>query len=752
MTENTQAETIELGVQGMTCASCVARVERTLRKQPGVAQATVNLATERATVEFAPAETNVEKLKAAIVDAGYQPIELARAPDALAEAQEREQAALLGGVRMGIALSVPLMLIAMLPMMVPAAMTAMHGLFPMAVWGIFQLVLATPVQFGVGRRFYRQGWAELRHGSPGMNTLVMLGSSAAYFYSVAALVAPEVFPAGTAHLYFEASAVIITLVELGKYLESKAKGRTSEAIKKLMALEAKTARVLRAGEPIEVPIAEVVPGDEVQVRPGERVPVDGEVLRGESFVDESMVTGEPIPVEKSAGARVVGGTVNQAGAFVFRATKVGADTVLAQIIQMVERAQSSKPPIQATADRIAAVFVPVVILVALGTLALWLAIGPAPALGYGFVAAVSVLVIACPCAMGLATPTAIMVGTGKAAELGILFRQGAALETLARGDAVVLDKTGTLTKGRPELTHLHAFGIDEGEALALAAAAEEASEHPLGRAVVAGARARGLELAPTESFRAETGFGLEARVGGRLVQVGADRYMEKLGVDASAGRALAERLAAEASTPIYLAVDGALRAVLGVSDPLKEGSAAAVSRLRALGARVAMLTGDNRVTARAVALRAGIEEVTAEVLPAEKAEFVKRLQAEGRRVVFVGDGINDAPSLAQADVGVAIGAGTDIAIEAGDVVLMQSELGAVADAILLSRRTLRTIRMNFFWAYAYNVALIPVAAGALYPIIGMLLNPMFAAAAMSVSSVFVVTNSLRLRRFNPAQT
>ena len=748
MTESVKNR-IDLGVQGMTCASCVARVERVLKKQPGVLDATVNLATEKASIQFSPDTVSVQRLKAAIADAGYEPVDLAAEPDAQQIAHEHEQEKLRRDLVLGAALAIPLVLIAMLPMLVPGLEQAMVRIFPMPVWGALEFALATPVQFVVGKRFYRQGWAELSHKSPGMNTLVMMGSSAAYFYSVFALIAPGIFPAGTAHLYFEASAVIITLILFGKYLEAKAKGRTSEAIKKLMQLQVKTARVLRDGESIELPIDAVVPGDHIQVRPGERVPVDGVVLEGKSFVDESMITGEPVPVEKAADAEVVGGTINKSGAFVFSATRVGADTVLSQIIKLVEQAQSTKPPIQQLADRIAAVFVPVVIAAALVTFVVWLLVGPSPALSYAFVAAVSVLVIACPCAMGLATPTAIMVGTGKAAELGILFRQGAALETMARLDTVVLDKTGTLTKGRPELTDVHAFGMPEDEVLTLAASAEDQSEHPIAQALVSGAKARGLDVPRAASFQAEAGYGIDAEVAGRHVQVGADRYMEKIGVDAAEGREVAGKLAAEARTPIYVAIDGKLAAVLGVADPLKEGSVQAVRELRELGFEVAMLTGDNKKTAEAIARQAGIERVLAEVLPDQKSNEVKRLQSEGQRVAFVGDGINDAPALAQADVGLAIGTGTDIAIEAGDVILMSGDLGGLVNAARLSRRTLRTIRLNFFWAYAYNVALIPVAAGVLYPVIRLLLNPMFAAAAMSVSSIFVVTNSLRLRRFSP---
>ena len=516
-----------------------------------------------------------------------------------------------------------------------------------------------------------------------------------------------------------------------------------------MRLQVKTARVLREGESREVPIEDVIPGDLVQVRPGERIPVDGAVTEGTSFVDESMISGEPVPVEKGLESEVVGGTVNGTGAFLMRATRVGADTVLAQIIRMVQDAQAGKPPIQRLADRIAGVFVPVVIGIAMLTFILWLVFGPSPSLNYAFVAAVSVLVIACPCAMGLATPTAIMVGTGRGAEMGVLFRRGAALETLAKVNVVALDKTGTLTKGRPELTDLTTFGYRDEEVLAWVAAAEEQSEHPLAQAVVEAARQRGLEWTRPDSFQAEPGYGLQAEIEGRRIQVGADRYMRKLGIDLTSAGDLGRKLAEAAKTPLYAAVDGELAAVLAVADSLKEGSVEAVRALQRSGIEVAMVTGDNTHTAQAVARQTGIDRVLAEVLPGQKAEEVKRLQTEGNRVAFVGDGINDAPALAQADVGLAIGSGTDIAIEAGDVVLMSGDLRSVVNAVALAKRTYRTIFGNFFWAYGYNVALIPLAAGLLYPWLGVLLSPMLAAAAMSVSSIFVVTNSLRLRRFEP---
>ncbi|MBI4182389.1 MAG: copper-translocating P-type ATPase [Proteobacteria bacterium] len=744
------AERAELAIEGMTCASCVARVERAIRRLPGVLGAEVNLATARASVRFLPDSVSRQRIRAAVAEAGYAAEETgAEAGDAERARREAELAALQRTVLLAAAFTVPLALLAMLKH-VPMVHEMLAALMPARGWMLIEALLATPVQFYAGRVFYRTGWAELRHLNPGMNSLVMIGSSAAYFYSLLALVVPAVFPAGTATSYFEAAAVIVTLILVGRYLEAVAKGRTSEAIRRLIGLKPKTARVRRDGAEAEVPVEEVVPGDVVLVRPGGRVPVDGRVTEGASFVDESMITGEPVPVEKRAGSEVVGGTVNGTGAFAFEATRVGADTVLAQIIRMVEEAQGSKPPIQALADRIAAVFVPVVIAIAAVTFAIWLAIGPEPSLSFAFVAAVSVLLIACPCAMGLATPTAIMVGTGRGAEMGILIRKGPALEALAKVDAVVLDKTGTLTQGRPELTDLEPVnGAQPDETLRLVAAAEAKSEHPIAEAVVRAAKARGLSLPEVESFAAEPGFGIDARVAGRSVRVGADRYMRRLGIGLGGAEAVAAGLADAAKTPLFAAVDGRLAAVIAVADPLKPGSGEAIRALHRLGLEVAMLTGDNRRTAGAIAREAGIDRLLAEVLPGEKAEEVKRLQAEGRKVAFVGDGINDAPALAQADVGVAIGTGTDIAIEAGDVILMSGDLRGIVNATALARRTLRSIVQNFVWAYAYNVALIPVAAGALYPVFGLLLSPILAAGAMSLSSLFVLTNSLRLRRFAP---
>ncbi|MFT3770211.1 MAG: heavy metal translocating P-type ATPase [Minicystis sp.] len=742
---------ITFGVHGMTCASCVARVERALRRVDGVEAAAVNLATERATATVRDG-TPVEPLLEAVREAGYDPVytppsaPIGAESDAAAEADRAESAATRRDLIVAVTLTAPLLVFTMLPMVVPA----LHGSVAHFFMGWGGLLLAAPVQLWAARRFYRRAFAEIRHLAPGMNTLVALGSSAAFFYSVAVLVAPGLFPAGTAHTYFEASSAIITFILVGKHLEALAKGRTSAALKKLLGLQARTARVRRDGRDVEVPIEVVGAGDVVVVRPGERIPVDGVVTEGSSFVDESMITGEPVPVEKGAGAEVTGGTVNTSGAFLFRATRVGSETVLAQIIRFVEQAQGSKPPVQALADRIAAVFVPVVVAAALVTFGLWLLLGPAPALNHAFVAAVSVLVIACPCAMGLATPTAIMVATGKAAELGILFRKGTALEGLARATTVVLDKTGTLTEGRPAVAALHVIAGDEREVLRLVAAAEARSEHPIGRAVVEAAEARGIAVPGAESVRAVAGFGLEAKVDGHLVQVGAERYLTRLGVDLAAHADRLADLAASAATPVLVAIDGRLAAILGVADPIKPSSGPAVAALRRRGLRVVMVTGDSRRTAEAVARAIGIDTVLAEQLPQDKAEAVRASQAKGEVVAFAGDGINDAPALAQADAGVAMGTGTDIAIEAGDVILMRGDLGVLVGAVDLARRALATIRQNFFWAYAYNVALIPLAAGLLYPLSGVLLSPVLAALAMSTSSLFVLANSLRLRAFRPA--
>ena len=744
---------VEIGIGGMTCASCVRRVEMALAKVPGVLSASVNPATERAVISVVDG-TDVSRLEAAIRGAGYTAHRLdteSGGSQVQQRARAEDERKLRRDVGISALLTLPIFIVEMGSHVVPAMAHWLHGFDPFGLHLVY-FILASAVLFGPGLRFYRLGIPALIRLAPDMNTLVVLGASAAWGYSVVATFWPDLLPAGTAHVYFEASAVIVTLILLGRYLEARAKGRTGAAIARLVGLQPRTARVERAGGVAELPIGEVMVGDIVQLRPGERLPVDGIVVSGSSFVDQSMITGEPIPVSRSAGEEVVGGTINKSGSISFRATRVGADTVLAQIIRLVERAQGAKLPIQAQVDRITAWFVPVVMAAAAVTFLAWLAVGPEPALSHALVNAVAVLIIACPCAMGLATPTSIMVGTGRAAELGVLFRKGEALESLRSVRLIAFDKTGTLTRGQPELTDIvTADGVDPGEALALVAAVESRSEHPVAAAIAAAAQARGLEVPPVAGFAAVPGFGATGLVAGRSVAVGAARYMAKLGVEVSGLAAAATRLAGEARTIIYAASDGRAIAIIGVSDTVKPSSAAAIAKLHAMGLGTAMITGDNRPSAEAVARSLGIGEVVAEVLPEGKVAALEQLGG-GRKLAFVGDGINDAPALAAADVGIALGTGTDVAIESADVVLMSGDLNGVVVAIGLSRATLRNIRQNLFWAFGYNAVLIPVAAGALYPVNGVLLSPVIAAGAMALSSVFVVGNALRLRRFRPDET
>src|SRR5215213_1721631 len=741
-------------VTGMTCASCVGRVERALAKVPGVLEARVNLANERATVEYLAGEVEPRDLEKAIEGAGYGVV---REEDSSVEdSHEREYRKLKSDFLLAAALTA-LILLGSLPHMLGLMLPIPAGWLNLAL-----LLLATPVQFWAGWRFYRGAWGALRHGQANMNTPVIMGPSAAYLYNAVAPPAPGLFAAAPPDVYFDTSSLIITLILLGRLLEARAKGRTNEAIKKLARLQAKTARVVRGGEELDVPVESVDIGDLVVVRPGEKIPVDGRVVSGESAIDESMITGESIPVMKREGDEVIGATMNTSGSFRLEATKVGEDTVLYQIMRMVEEAQGSKAPIQRLADRISAVFVPAVIGVAAVTFVIWLLLGPEPALTFALLNTVAVLIIACPCAMGLATPTSIMVGTGKGAESGILIKGGEALEGAHKLDAVVLDKTGTLTRGQPQLTDIVPTNdIPKEDLLRLVAAAESGSEHPLGEAIVRGARDRGLPPVEADAFEAISGGGIRARVEGREVLVGSRRFLSESSVRGNDLVAGSEDLAREGKTPIFVAVDGETAGLMGVADVVRDESGEAVERLHSLGLEVAMLTGENHRTAEAIARKLGIDRVVAEVRPGDKAAEVERLQAESKRVGMVGDGINDAPALAQADVGIAIGTGTDVAMEAADLTLISGDVRGVARAIELSKATVRNIKENLFWAFAYNVALIPVAAGVLYPLFAGgsvpwilspvlgeygFLNPVLAAAAMALSSVTVVSNALRLRR------
>ncbi|WVT77067.1 heavy metal translocating P-type ATPase (plasmid) [Sinorhizobium chiapasense] len=745
-------DTIEFTIEGMTCASCVARIEKALKTVPGVTEANVNLATERASVRVTKGIATAAALEEAVRVAGYAAKRITgdESVDREGEKREQETRKLARSLMLAGILTLPIFVLEMGSHFIPAVHDFVMTNIGMQESWYLQFVLTTLVLFGPGLRFYQKGVPALFRLAPDMNSLVAIGTSAAWIYSVVATFAPDLLPEGTANVYYEAAAVIVTLILLGRFLEARAKGRTSEAIKHLMGLQAKTARVVRDGETIEVPLSDVHTGDTVLVRPGDRVPVDGSVIDGNSYVDESMITGEPVPVEKIAGSEVVGGTINKTGSFTFRATKVGADTVLSQIIKMVEQAQGAKLPIQSLVDRVTAWFVPAVITVALVTFCIWLVFGPDPALTFALVNGVAVLIIACPCAMGLATPTSIMVGTGRAAEMGVLFRKGEALQTLRNATVIAVDKTGTLTKGRPELTDLEtAEGFERDAVLALVTAVETRSEHPIAEAIVEAARAKGLAIAEPARFEAIPGFGASAEVAGRTIHVGADRLMARLKLDVSVFAEQAARLGSEGKSPLYAAIDGKLAAIIAVADPIKETTPQAIRMLHDLGLKVAMITGDNRRTAEAIAVKLGIDEVIAEVLPDGKVAALKKLKEGGRAVAFVGDGINDAPALAEADVGLAIGTGTDVAIESADVVLMSGDLLGVPNAIALSKATIRNIKENLFWAFAYNAVLIPVAAGALYPAYELLLSPIFAAGAMALSSVFVLGNALRLRAFRP---
>ncbi len=823
------AETLTIGVSGMTCASCVARVERAIKKVPGVDGATVNLATEKATVSYDPAQSPVGTILGAIEDAGYEPrretlvldvggghvhnpdvlqkalldvpgvvsatvsadgswvtvsyptgavdarqlrksaddlgVELKERAhddaDSLEATHEREQRVLLlKWVTTGIA-GLGLMAISML------AEPVLLDLISVQLLLTLQFLIALPFQAWAGSQFYVAAWKQLKHGSADMNTLIALGTSAAFVYSTVATFAPSLFEdAHAIHdhvygdrppVYFESAIFILAFLLLGRWLEARAKGRASAAMTHLLALRPKTARVVRDGREVDVPSDEVMPGDTVIVRPGESLPVDGVVVDGQSAVDESLLTGESLPVEKTAGDVVYGGTVNRAGLLRLQATRVGRETALAQIIRLVEEAQGSKAPVQRLADRVAAIFVPMVLVIAAATFVLWLLVGPEGASTYATLNAVAVLIIACPCALGLATPTAITLGTGRGAEQGILFRGGQALETAQKIDTVIFDKTGTLTEGRPKVTDIVTLEWKEADLLRLVAAAERGSEHALGAAIVQASKERGLELPDVSDFESLPGKGLRAFVEGHRVVVGTPRLLEEVGLRLEALSKRAEALTSQAKTLAYVAIDGRPAGVIAIADTLKPEAAEAVARLTAMKLNVGLLTGDNAATARAIAEQAGILTIISEVLPADKANVIRELQSQGRTVAMVGDGVNDAPALVQADVGIAIGTGADVAVEAADVTLMRGDPRGVADTVALSKRTMRTIRMNLFWAFAYNVALIPIAAGVLYPVFretvvpGYLqwilgdngfLNPMLAGAAMAFSSVSVMMNSL----------
>ncbi|TNM65693.1 heavy metal translocating P-type ATPase [Aliirhizobium smilacinae] len=822
-------EPLTIPVEGMTCASCVRRVETGAAKLPGVKTSAVNFATKKLTVETGEG-FDPQALEKAIHKLGYEvpagamahalreagrvlttdPPEAAPHPNPLPVNGERgrgpsrgavdedgaaypfsplewgegggsrmrgnaadhahhhhtsqtahdhahmhhgEEAALKRELAIAFILTLPLFVLEMTGHAYEPFHHWLMGVIDTQNLYYLYFVLATAVIFWPGLRFFKKGLPALFRGHPEMNSLVAVGVAAAYGYSLVTTFAPDLLPEAARYVYYEAATVIVTLILFGRLMEARATGRTGAAIEKLGHLQAKTARVERDGHEIDIATAEVVPGDIVVLRPGERIPVDGTVLDGQSNIDESMISGEPIPVSKSAGATVIGGTVNTTGTLRFKAEKVGRDTMLASIIRMVEQAQGAKLPIQALVDRVTAWFVPAVIALAIVTFAVWYIVGPDPKITHALIAAVAVLIIACPCAMGLAVPVSIVVGGGRAAELGVLFRKGDALQGLQNVSTVVVDKTGTITRGRPELTDfIVAEGFDEAEILALVAAVEARSEHPIADAIVKAAKARGLEAAGVEDFTSVTGFGIRALVGGREVAVGADRYMQKLGASVGTFADDAKRLGDEGKTPLYAAIDGKLAAIIAVADPLKLSSVKAISALQSMGIEVVMVTGDNRRTADAIARQVGIEKVVAEVLPEGKVQAIHNLRADGRKLAFVGDGINDAPALAEADIGIAIGTGTDVAIESADVVLVGGELTGVVSAIAVSRATMKNIRQNLFWAFGYNVALIPVAAGALYSAFGLTLSPMIGAGAMALSSVFVLGNALRLKTFKVEDT
>jgi Cu+-exporting ATPase len=746
-------DTLVMSVSNMSCASCAGRVDKALRQLPGVLAVDVNLATETAQVTYTPDLASRADFIAASTAAGYAAQEHSEDSHGQVQARKQQLAEAYGRrSRLAAFLAAPVIILGMGGHILPGFERLIADVIGQKANWIIQCIFATAVLFGPGLDFYRRGFPALWRGAPDMNSLVALGTGAAYAFSLIATFLPQVLPEGVSGVYYEPASLIVVLILFGRDLENRAKGRTGKAIQSLLGLRVKTAQVRRAGEFVDCPIEEIVVGDVLSLRPGERVAVDGVVHEGSSYIDESMITGEPRPVEKSTGAALTAGTVNGMGHVIYEARRVGHDTTLSQIIQLVEQAQGAKLPIKALVDRLTLWFVPMVLTLAFVTVTVWMIWGPAPALPYALVAGVCVLIIACPCAMGLATPTSIMVGTGRAAEMGVLFRKGDALQLLADVDVIAFDKTGTLTRGQPVLTDLDvADGLGRRAALQVMASVEQGSDHPIARAIVMAAAEEGLDLLPIQDGQTYAGLGLSAHVAGEEVILGTERFMRERGLDVKGYHGSAEALASQGKSVIFAARAGQVIALAGVSDALKPSTQGAIARLKAAGITVVMLTGDRRDAALQIAADLGIDQVHAELLPADKSRVLAELKTKARQSAFVGDGINDAPALAAADIGIALGTGTDVAVESADIVLMSGDLLGVVNAIEMSRLTLRNIKQNLFWAFGYNVALIPVAAGALYPAFGMLLSPILAAAAMALSSIFVLANALRLRYVRAAR-
>jgi len=746
-------DTLVMSVSNMSCASCAGRVDKALRQLPGVLAVDVNLATETVQVTYTPDLASRADFIAASTAAGYAAQEHSEDSHGQVQARKQQLAEAYGRrSRLAVFLAAPVIILGMGGHILPGFERLIADVIGQKANWIIQCIFATAVLFGPGLDFYRRGFPALWRGAPDMNSLVALGTGAAYAFSLIATFLPQVLPEGVSGVYYEPASLIVVLILFGRDLENRAKGRTGKAIQSLLGLRVKTAQVRRAGEFVDCPIEEIAVGDVLSLRPGERVAVDGVVHEGSSYIDESMITGEPRPVEKSTGAALTAGTVNGMGHVIYEARRVGHDTTLSQIIQLVEQAQGAKLPIKALVDRLTLWFVPMVLTLAFVTVTVWMIWGPAPALPYALVAGVCVLIIACPCAMGLATPTSIMVGTGRAAEMGVLFRKGDALQLLADVDVIAFDKTGTLTRGQPVLTDLDvADGLGRRAALQVMASVEQGSDHPIARAIVMAAAEEGLDLLPIQDGQTYAGLGLSAHVAGEEVILGTERFMRERGIDVKGYHGSAEALASQGKSVIFAARAGQVIALAGVSDALKPSTQGAIAQLKAAGITVVMLTGDRRDAALQIAADLGIDQVHAELLPADKSRVLAELKTKARQLAFVGDGINDAPALAAADIGIALGTGTDVAVESADIVLMSGDLLGVVNAIEMSRLTLRNIKQNLFWAFGYNVALIPVAAGALYPAFGMLLSPILAAAAMALSSIFVLANALRLRYVRAAR-